>query len=300
MAMDEPRELVTYLNGQIVPHSQAATALQETDMQPAGGFYDTERTFGGRLFKLRQHLERLYQGLDLAQIDPGLTIDEMEAVARNVLEANRPMLDSSDEITITQVVSLSAAPQEEQSRVNVVVSCQLLDFSAFAKSYVRGVRLITPATYGVPERSPGSAAGDGGQQVVPLMSDPEGNITECQGANFMFVLDGRVKLPDRRNVLPGISMRTVLELSESLGIPVDEDDYTTYHVYLADEAFISSTRYCLLPVDTLNGYRLSNELPGPVTGRLLDAWRDMVGVDFVRQALDHLPAEDVYSPSGDT
>ena len=56
-----------------------------------------------------------------------------------------------------------------------------------------------------------------------------------QGGNFMFVVDGRIKLPDRSNVLPGVSMKTVLELAEGTGVGVDEDDYCTGDIYPADE-----------------------------------------------------------------
>ena len=124
-----------------------------------------------------------------------------------------------------------------------------------------------------------------------MLTNEEGDITECTGANFMFAQDGRIKLPDRRNVLPGVSMHTALELANHLGIGVDEGDYSAYDVYIADEAFISSTRYCVLPVATLNGLHVGEELPGPVTRKLLQAWRDLVGVDFVKQALDRLPPE---------
>jgi branched-chain amino acid aminotransferase len=103
----------------------------------------------------------------------------------------------------------------------------------------------------------------------------------------MFAREGRIKLPDRSNVLPGVSMHTVLELAESLGIPVDEGDYCTYDIYASDEAFVSSTRYCMLPVAAVNGYTMG-DVPGPVTQRLLDEWRRVVGVDFVRQSLDSL------------
>ena len=79
---------------------------------------------------------------------------------------------------------------------------------------------------------------------------------------------------------------------------MDEGDYSTYHVYEADEALVSSTRQCLLPVATVNGLRLADDLPGPVTQRLLDAWRDRVGVDFVRRALDALPPDGTESTPG--
>ena len=156
--------------------------------------------------------------------------------------------------------------------------------------------IITPSTYAVPRQSPQSTASEASQRVYLLMTSTEGSITECQGGNFMFVHDGRIKLPDRHNVLPGISMETVLELAGPLGIPVDEGEYPTHDVYVAEEAFVSSTRHCLVPVDTVNGLRLADELPGPVTRAMLDAWRELVGMDFVQQALDHLPDEDTPRP----
>ncbi len=277
-------ELLTYLDGQIMPHSQAIAALQTKGVASAGGFYDTERTFDGRVFRLRQHLERLYRGLAFAKIDAGLSLDEMERATERVLQGNRRMLGPGQEYTVTQVVSTRGEPgTEAASGVTIVIYCQPLDVGAFAAGYVRGVRLVTPVTYGVPDSA------TGGAQVIPLMTNQEGSITECSGANFMFVRDRRIKLPDRHNVLPGVSMQTVLELADELGMAVDEDDYCTYDVYTADEAFISSTRFCILPVAAVNGYELPAGVPGPTTARLLDAWRDLVGVDFVRRALEHAP-----------
>ena len=295
--MGDKPDLISYFNGQFMPHSQAAAALQTEDAQSAGGFYDTERTFNGQVFKLKQHLGRLNNGLTVAEIDPGMTIDEMEETSLKVLEANREALGDGDEFVITQVVNqVPAKSPNDEPTVNVVIHCQFLDFAGFAQGYVKGVRVITPATYAVPRQSPQSTASEASQRVYLLMTNAEGSITECQGGNFMFVHDGRIKLPDRQNVLPGISMETVLELAERLGIPVDEGDYPTHDVYVAQEAFVSSTRHCLVPVDTVNGLRLANELPGSVTRAMLDAWRELVGMDFVQQALDHLPDEDAPRP----
>ena len=83
-------------------------------------------------------------------------------------------------------------------------------------------------------------------------------------------------------------MQTVLEIADSLGIPVDEGLYNHRDLYNADEAFVSSTRYCLLPVATINGYPIGDSVPGPLTQRVLDEWKNLVGVDFVQRALDSL------------
>ena len=271
-----------------MPHSEAVEALRGLGMESAGGFYDTERTFDGRVFRLRLHLERLFRGLTASRIDAGISIDEMESVTHELLELNRHLLRRGHEYTISQVVSTGeGAEGDSPPEVTVIIYCQPLDVAAFAAGYVRGVRLITPDTYGVPDSANDGSANEGAR-VIPLMTNEEGSITECSGANFMFVRGGRIKLPDRHNVLAGVSMQTVLELAEELGIEVDEDEYSAYDVYNADEAFISSTRFCMMPVSTINGLSLRGGVPGPATTRLLDAWRDLVGVDFVERALDQI------------
>ena len=283
--MNEQREFLTFLNGQVMPHSQAALELQRSGAGSAGGFYDGERTFNGRIFKLRKHLERLYNGLKYSGIDPGMTMEEMERITNSIVESNAALLAPGEEFSVTQIVSVVPPNSEGQEpEVNVVIYCQPLDFSTFARGYVDGVRLVTPSTYGAGLSEDGSKTG--GPQVFPLMTNQDGVITECKGANFMFAKDGRIKLPDRGNVLPGVSMHTVLELVHSLGLGVDEGEYSPFDVYEADEAFVSSTRYCMLPVASLNGYALGEDIPGPLTSRLLDAWRERVGMDFVQQALD--------------
>ena len=299
--MTEPKDFVTYLNGRLMPHRQAVEELQAENMQSTGGFYDHERTFDGQMFRLRQHLERLYRGLAYAKIDPVISLDEMETITGDILETNLPLLIPGDEFELTQVVSLKPNESpDDKPEANVLIYCQPLDIRLFAISYVKGARVVTPSTYGVPSQSPQLGAVHERQKVLPLMTSPEGSITECKGGNFMFVRDGRIKLPDRRNVLPGVSMATVLELANVLDIDVDEGDYSIYDVYMASEVFVSATNYCVLPVETVNGYRSGDQLPGPVTGRILEAWRQMVGVDFVQKALDRLPSRSKDAPPDGT
>ncbi|MCH7801725.1 MAG: aminotransferase class IV [Chloroflexi bacterium] len=287
--MAQSIELLTYVNGRIMPHSQASPLLQRINASSVGGYYDAERTFGGKVFKLKSHLERLYRGLEASKIDPRISLDELERITLGVIEANLSLLPDGDEFTVTQIVNMSQ-PQspDDAGTINVVVYCQPLDFTRFARSYLDGVRIVTPNTYGVPPGQEPGADKSIGQQAFLLMASPNGGVSECQGANFMFVKDGRIKLPDRRNVLPGVSMQTVLELAESLNIPVDEGTYTQRHIYAADEAFVSSTRYCIVPVSTLNGLAVGGSIPGEVTTALLESWSAAVGMDFVNQALSHL------------
>lgn len=288
--MTHSQEFLTYVNGRVMPYSQALPELQRINMRSAGGYYDSARTFGGRPFQLRRHLERLFSGLRFSNIDPGITIDDLETTSRGLIDANFSLIeDRGGDMVVTQTITVTRpVSADDLPSVDIAIYCTPLEFSGFARSYVDGVRLYTPITYPEPQDAGAGDGKSGSAQTLALMVNEGGFITECQGANFMFVVDGRIKLPDRRNVLPGVSMHTVLELAAVLGIGVDEGLYSPSLIYDADEAFVSSTRYCMLPVATLNGYRFGVDTPGSVTNRLTSAWKEMVGMDFVQQALNSL------------
>ena len=284
------KDFLAYINGRVMPYSQAAPILQRINARSAGGYYDSARTFGGKPFKIRQHIERLFNGLAYSRIDTGLSISDFESISTGLIETNHSILeDERIELTVTQTVTISR-PQsaDDLPGVDVAIYCTPLDVSAFARSYLEGVQIYTPDTYPEPKGQPAGDGKSGSVHVLPLMSNAQGHITECRGANFMFVTGGRIKLPDRSNVLPGVSMHTVLEIADYLGIGVDEGLYTQRELYDAEEAFVSSTRYCLLPVASMNGYPLGDSVPGEATGKILSRWKEIVGVDFVRRALDSL------------
>ena len=100
----------------------------------------------------------------------------------------------------------------------------------------------------------------------------------------MIVTDGVLRSPSERNILQGISRMVLLELAENLGIPSSEEALQPYDVYTADEAFLCSTPYSLLPVSRADNRQIGDEIPGPVTKQLLAAWSEMVGLDIVDQA----------------
>ncbi len=302
--MTQSTERKAYVNGALVPESQAVISVLDRGFRWGDSVYDMTRTFGGEPFKLNAHLDRLYRSLLYTQINPGIAQDEMEEVTLELVAANHHLLGQSDDFSITHVVSRGLVDTRLHEGPNVVIYCLPLNFSTFARHYVDGARVITPAVRRTPPQSLSPKAKIGNKMnhfmaefeakeadsdAVALMLDMDGNVAECTGANFMFVAEGVIKVPNRRHVLPGISMETALELAETLGIPVQEGDYTPFDVYQADEAFITSTSYSLAPVASVNGRAIGDEMPGPITRGLLAAWSDLAGVNFVDQALSHFP-----------
>jgi branched-chain amino acid aminotransferase len=119
--------------------------------------------------------------------------------------------------------------------------------------------------------------------AVALLLDLEGNVTETGGANFLIVQEDRIVSPSPRNILPGVSRKVVFELAAGLGIGTAEGDFQVHDVVNADEAFTTSTPYCLMPVTRANGIAIGSGRPGPFFARLAAAWSEEVGVDILDQ-----------------
>ena len=120
-------------------------------------------------------------------------------------------------------------------------------------------------------------------EAVALLLDLDGNVTETSGANFLILERGVIVSPTLRNILPGISRQTVIELAAKLGIPFVERDIQVHSVMNAGEAFLASTPFCLLPVTRINGVTIADGQPGPIFRRLLAAWSELVGLDIAGQ-----------------
>jgi len=307
-SMSEP---VVYVNGRLVPASQATVSVFDRGFRMGDGVFDTARTFRHRPYKLREHMERLYRSLYYIRIDPGLTLKEMETHTLQVVEHNVAFLQPQDDVWITQVIS--RGPLRTTGAPTVVILTEPLPFASFARYHKLGVSLITPGIRHTPPQSVEPRAKTvsrmnlvlaelEAQQRDPeawaLLLDLDGNVTEYTSGNFFLVRKGSLLTPFERNALGGISREVVLELAEELGISCREADITPYDVYNADEAFITSTSKCILPVGRLNGIRIGQKIPGPVTKRLLETWSARVELDIVEQALSHLSSEERQALEG--
>jgi branched-chain amino acid aminotransferase len=298
-------EATIYLNGDFMPASEAKISVFDRGFRLGDAVFDTTRTFRHHPYKLRQHLERLYRSLRTIRLDPGMSMAEIEAITLEVVERNRPLWAVNDDVWIHQIVSRGALRQP--GKPTVVVMTELLPFASFARYHKLGVPMRTPGIRHTPpqcveprvktvSRMNLVLAELEAQQADPeafaLLLDLEGNITEYTSGNFFIVRDGGLITPFERTSLGGIARETVLEFAAELDIPTREADITPYDAYNADEAFISSTSKCILPVGRLNGIRIGTQIPGPVTIRLLDAWSARVEVDIVQQALSHLETDE--------
>lgn len=296
---------VAYVNGEIVPEIEAKVSYNDVGFLYGDAVFDTTRTFGGKIFRLQQHLDRFFQSLKYMRIDPLMTQDEMSDITMEVLERNLPLLGDNEDYWVSQRVSRGVRQDlGGLSNPTVVIETFPLPLKQRASLYKDGLQLVTPSVRRTPPVSQSPRAKvhnyinivqadlevkSQNPNASALMLDINGNLCEGMGANLFLVKDGEMFTPHEQYILAGISRQVTIDLANELGINVKEKNLDLYDAYTADEIFVTSTSYCICPVASVNGSKPDNQdVPGPVTKRLMDAYSGMVGIDIVGQYLAHL------------
>lgn len=301
--MEEPE---AFFNGAWIRASAAKLSIEDAGFVLGATVTEQLRTFGGKLFRLQEHLVRLERSLRTVQIDPGMTSGQFAETARQLVERNHRLLAPGDDLGLS--IFVTPGPYSSYSPVGsvsptVCLHTYPLPFRLWAEKYSSGQALVTtdveqvspktwPPTlkcrsrmhYFLADRR--AAAMESGARAVLL--DHEGYITEASTANLLIhgASEGLISPPPRK-ILPGISVAVLLELAEKLGIATSHQDLTPDDVASADEAILASTPLCLLPATRFNGRSVGHGKPGKVFGRLLAAWNDLVGMDIAEQARRH-------------
>jgi branched-chain amino acid aminotransferase len=295
-------ESLVYLNGQLLPASAARLPIYDLAIVQGATVSEMTRTFRQQLFRLDDHIERLFSSLAYVGFDLAVTRQELAAVSHELVEHNAAGAGRGAELALVHFVSAAEhamyAGHEVRSGPTVCAHTFPLRFSTWAKKFREGVRVITPAIRQLPpecvdphikhrsrlhyylaERQ----ARDADAEAVALLLDTNGHITETNGANFLMVEHGRLVSPRFEKTLAGISRKVVLELAERLALGVVERDLTVADVLVANEAFLTGTPYCMLPIATINGQPIGAGGRGPLFERLISAWSQDVGLDIAAQ-----------------
>lgn len=300
-----PNQRVAYFNGAIVPESEVRISFRDRGFKYGDAAFDTTRSFGHRIFKLHEHLDRFYRSLRYLRLDPGLSKTEMARISEEVFERNRALLSPDEDYWLTQRVSRGADPgYGVETGPTVIVECAPLPLAARARLFRDGIDVVVPS---VRRTSPSALsprakmhnylnmvvadfeAKNASPDAWAVLLDENGNLAEGQGSNIFLVRDGQLFTPRERYVLPGVSRQTVIELAAKLGAPCEEKDLDLYDAAVADEIFLTSTSLCVCPVASVNGAPVGDgKTPGALTKRLMDAYAELVDFDFVGQYLSRL------------
>ena len=293
-------EYQVWVNGEYVPRNEAKLSFSDRGFRVSDVVFDTTRTFNGTVFRLRDHLVRLYRSLQYVRIDPGMSMDDMEELTLDVAKRNEPVREPGNDYFITQIVTRGQGHRvTDVKEPTVAIWIDPITWSHFGPMYQSGAHLIISSVraYSPDQVDPKVKhfnrmnfvlaeleATDVDPHAFALVLDRDGNIAEAVNSGNVFIMtDGVLRTPTDSNILQGVSRLTALELAAQLGIPTSEEDLQPYDLYTADEAFLTNSNHCIMPVGRVNNRSIGKEVPGPVTNQLLAAWSEMVGLDIVGQ-----------------
>ena len=300
---------LVYMNGKFVPEKEAKISIFDSALMFGDMVFEMTRSFNKKQFKLRQHLDRLYASIKHVHIPLKMTIDEMEAACYLTIEKNEPFFKENDEHRL--MINVSRGPLSIYQEIfdgKLEPTVTIADFplkwtvQGMGKLFDTGINAVIPSQRAIPadlldpkvknrsrlhymmanievSRFPG-------ESNWPLLLDPDNYITEGTGDNFFIVKDNVLYTPEPRNILVGISRGYVFEIANDLGIKYVECNLVESDVNDADEAFMTATPFCILPVTQINGKNIGNGKRGVIMNKLLTQWSKNVGVDIEKQIKD--------------
>ncbi len=287
--MAPEKEWIAYVNGEYVPQSEAKLSIFDHGILYGDGVYDTYCAWNGYIFKLDEHIDRLYKSIHAFQIDMPLSRDDLKNITIKVVETNgdknqyikclvtrgvgpRPLLAPVDCKTSVVVFSrpymwMTKPGEEEKSETARITSIrrippQCLDPKAKNLNYANFVLAKMEAL---------NAGAD-----EAIMLDIHGFVNESPGYNIFVVKQGKLYTPPPENILMGVTRETVFEIGESEGIEVIEERMIPYDLYNADEVFLSSTAGGVIPIAEIDGRKISSGKPGPITKKVKNSYFEMM------------------------
>lgn len=297
-----------YFNGEFIDESEAKISIYDSALMFGDMIFEMTRSFNKKQFKLREHIERLYASAKYLQIDieKEMSMDEMEQAIYKTIEVNEPYFAEDDEhrimIDVTRgLLGLYEDVVGTRKGINIIIADFPLRWTveSMGPLFDKGINAIIPSQRAIPASlidpkvknrsrihylmANIQVSGYKGDNNWALLLDTDNFVAEGTGDNFFIVKDGKLITPEPRNILRGISRAYVFELCDQLGLQYEEKNIDVYDVVNADEAFMTGTPFCILPVTSLSGNKIGSGEMGTITRKLLETWSKNVGVDIIKQ-----------------
>lgn len=284
-----------YMNGDFVKKEEAKVSIFDHGFLYGDGVFEGIRVYGGNVFRLREHLERLYESARSILLDIPGGIGEMEKAVLDTVRKNR-LTDAYIRLVVSRGKGeLCLDPAKCSNPQVIIIADQVKMFPQ--EQYDHGLKIITvPTRRNVPDalnpkikslnylnnilvKIEANQAGVG----EALMLNSDGYVAEGSGDNIFIVKRGILYTPPGYvGALDGITRRAIMDLCDRLGYEVKEQPFTCHDVYVADEVFLTGTAAEVIAVVQVDGRRIGEGKPGPITRHLLAEFRKLVTVEGSR------------------
>ena len=278
-----------FLNGRLVPEHEAKISVFDHGLLYGDGVFEGIRSYGGRVFRMDEHIDRLYDSARAILLEIPMTRDEMIAAVNETLKANE-IVDGYVRLVVTRGVgtlglgpdrcdnpqvfiiaaSLELYPDEYyENGLEIVTSSVIRNHPAALDPRIKSLNYLNNIMAKIEALQAGC--------VEALMLNHKGEVAECTADNVFVVKDGSLATPPLdAGVLAGVTRGAVLELAERAGIPSREIPLTKHDVYIADEVFLTGTAAEVVPVVKIDGRVIGDGKPGPITVQLEENFSALV------------------------
>lgn len=295
---------VVYFNGIMIPESEAKVSIYDSSLMFGDMIFEMTRSFNGIQFKLEEHIDRLFTGIKILEIPFSMSKKDLLNACYQTIDANKDAFEKDDEHRLMIDISrgllgiyhgidglnkgtnliiadfplrwtVASMGELFDIGINAVITSQRAISSQMLDPKIKNRSRIHYLMANI------EASKFQGNNNWALLLDEDGFIAEGCGDNFFIVKDNFVISPEGRNMLRGISRSYVLnELCKELKIPTIEKNIEPYDVHTADEAFMTGTPFCILPVTSLNSLPIKDGKIGKIYQKLLNQWSLNVNIDI--------------------
>lgn len=278
-----------YLDGEMLEKEEAKVSVFDHGLLYGDGVFEGIRAYNGRVFRLSEHLDRIYSSARAINLDIYLSKAEMTAAVLDTLRANK-LKDAYIRLVVTRGVGdLGLDPQKCSKATIFIITDKIKLYPE--DFYANGLKVITtsvrrtmpdalsPCVKSLNYLNNIMAKMDATRAGVPeaIMLNAAGYVAECTGDNI-FIIKGNTLItpPSWVGALEGITRNAVMEIARNKhNLTVKEDVFTLYHMYTADECFLTGTAAEIVPVVTVDGRDISDGKPGKMTAKLIKEFREL-------------------------
>ncbi|OGS22638.1 MAG: branched-chain-amino-acid transaminase [Elusimicrobia bacterium RIFOXYA2_FULL_39_19] len=278
-----------YLDGNIVKKEDAKISVFDHGLLYGDGVFEGIRAYNGRVFKLREHLDRLYHSARAIMLDIGLSKRQMEEAVLNTIRANK-LKDAYIRLVVTRGVGdLGLDPRKCPKPTVFVIADKIALYPE--EFYTKGLDLFTVSTrrnlvnainpcikslnYLNNILAKIEAIRMGSPEAIMLNKD--GYVAECTGDNiFILKHNTLITPPTWAGALQGVTREAVMDLAKTrMKLLVKEEIFTVYDIYTADECFLTGTAAEVIPVAKVDGRTIGDGKPGKITIELIREFKDL-------------------------
>ena len=277
-----------YIDGEYYDKENAKISVFDHGMLYGDGVFEGIRFYNGRVFRLEEHMARLFDSAKAICLDIGMGMAEASEALLATIRKN-DLRDGYVRLVVTRGVGDLGLNPANCPRATVFIIVSKISLYPPDK-YENGLHVVTCATRRIPHgalspmvkslnylnnvlakiEAVQAGAGEG------LMLNEQGYVAECTGDNIFTVKNGRIFTPPiSSGALAGVTRAVVFEIAAELGIPISEPEMTRYDIYTAEECFLTGTAAEVIPAVRLDSRVIGTGTPGPVTKRLIARFRGL-------------------------